>query len=314
MAYNNVISRTDAAALIPEDVTRDILKNVPQQSGALTLFRRAPNMSSKQQRMPVLSALPIAYFVNGDTGLKQTTEVNWANKFLEAEEIATIVPVPDAVLDDADYDIWGESKPLIVEAIGRTLDAAIFFGVNKPSTWPASIVSIASAAGNSYARGTNNAAAGGVAEDINQVMALVETDGFDVNGVIANRTMRGRLRGARNAQGDSNTEVSASEVYGETVEYPMRGLWPTGVSAAEMIMGDFTQGIIAIRQDITWKILDQAVIQDNTGAIIYNLAQQDMVAMRVVFRAAFQVSNAINYDQPSEAARSPWGLLLSPAT
>jgi len=314
VAYNNVISRTDAAALIPEDVTRDILKNVPQQSGALTLFRRAPNMSSKQQRMPVLSALPIAYFVNGDTGLKQTTEVNWANKFLEAEEIATIVPVPDAVLDDADYDIWGESKPLIVEAIGRTLDAAIFFGVNKPSTWPASIVSIASAAGNSYARGTNNAAAGGVAEDINQVMALVETDGFDVNGVIANRTMRGRLRGARNAQGDSNTEVSASEVYGETVEYPMRGLWPTGVSAAEMIMGDFTQGIIAIRQDITWKILDQAVIQDNTGAIIYNLAQQDMVAMRVVFRAAFQVSNAINYDQPSEAARSPWGLLLSPAT
>ena len=314
MAYNNVISRTDAAALIPEDVTRDILKNVPQQSGALTLFRRAPNMSSKQQRMPVLSALPIAYFVNGDTGLKQTTEVNWANKYLEAEEIATIVPVPDTVLDDADYDIWGESKPLIVEAIGRTLDAAIFFGVNKPSTWPASIVSIASAAGNSYARGTNNAAAGGVAEDINQVMALVETDGFDVNGVIANRTMRGRLRGARNAQGDSNTEVSASEVYGETVEYPMRGLWPTGVSAAEMIMGDFTQGIIAIRQDITWKILDQAVIQDNTGAIIYNLAQQDMVAMRVVFRAAFQVSNAINYDQPSEAARSPWGLLLSPAT
>jgi len=314
VAYNNVISRTDAAALIPEDVTRDILKNVPQQSGALTLFRRAPNMSSKQQRMPVLSALPIAYFVNGDTGLKQTTEVNWANKFLEAEEIATIVPVPDAVLDDADYDIWGESKPLIVEAIGRTLDAAIFFGVNKPSTWPASIVSIASAAGNTYARGTNNAAAGGIAEDINQVMALVETDGFDVNGVIANRTMRGRLRGARNAQGDSNTEVSASEVYGETVEYPMRGLWPTGVSAAEMIMGDFTQGIIAIRQDITWKILDQAVIQDNTGAIIYNLAQQDMVAMRVVFRAAFQVSNAINYDQPSEAARSPWGLLLSPAT
>jgi HK97 family phage major capsid protein len=314
VAYNNVISRTDAAALIPEDVTRDILKNVPQQSGALTLFRRAPNMSSKQQRMPVLSALPVAYFVNGDTGLKQTTEVNWANKYLEAEEIATIVPVSDAVLDDADYDIWGEAKPLIVEAIGRTLDAAIFFGVNKPSTWPASIASIASAAGNTYARGTNNAAAGGIAEDINQVMALVETDGFDVNGVIANRTMRGRLRGARNAQGDSNAEVSASEVYGETVEYPMRGLWPTGVSAAEMIMGDFTQGIIAVRQDITWKILDQAVIQDNTGAIIYNLAQQDMVAMRVVFRPAFQVSNAINYDQPSEAARSPWGVLLSPAT
>jgi HK97 family phage major capsid protein len=312
VAYNNVISRTDAAALIPEDVTRDILKNVPAESASLSLFRRAPNMSSKQQRMPVLSALPIAYFVAGDTGLKQTTEVNWANKYLEAEEIAVIVPVPDAVLDDADYDIWGESKPLIVEAIGRTLDAAIFFGVNKPSTWPASIVDIATAAGNVYARGTNNAAAGGLAEDINQLMALVEVDGHDVNGIVANRSMRGRLRGARNAQGDSNAEVNQDSAYGITVTYPMRGLWPTGAGAAELILGDFSQGIIAVRQDITWKILDQAVIQDNTGAIIYNLAQQDMVGLRVVFRAAFQVSNAINYDQPTESARSPWGVLTSP--
>jgi hypothetical protein len=80
-----------------------------------------------------------------------------------------------------------------------------------------------------------------------------------------------------------------------------------------MIAGDWSQGILGVRQDITYKILDQAVIQDNTGAIIYNLAQQDMVAMRVVARYAFQVSNTINYDQPVEAQRSPWGVLLSPA-
>jgi len=312
-AYDNVVSRSDAAALIPEDVTREILKNAPGQSAALSLFRRAPNMSSKQRRLPVLSALPVAYFVNGDTGMKQTTELNWANKYLEAEEIAVIVPVPDAVLDDADYDIWGEARPLIVEAIGRTMDAAIFFGVNKPSTWPTHITGIASGAGNIYARGTNNAAAGGIAEDINQTMSLVEVDGHDVNGMIANRTVRGRLRGARNAQGDKHPEVTQDSAYGENISYPMRGLWPTGLSAAELILGDFSQGIVAIRQDITWKILDQAVIQDNTGAIIYNLAQQDMVAMRVVFRAAFQVSNVINFDQPTEALRSPWAVMTSPA-
>jgi len=271
-------------------------------------------MSSKQRRIPVLSALPIAYFVNGDTGLKQTTELNWANKYLEAEEIACIVPVPDAVLDDADYDIWGEARPAIVEAIGRTLDAAIFFGVNKPSTWPASIVSIATAAGNVYARGTNNAAAGGVSEDINQAMALTEVDGYEVSGMIAGTSYKGRLRGARNAQGDKHPEVDQNSAYGVDIQYPMRGLWPTGASAAEVIMGDFSQGILALRQDITWKILSEAVIQDNTGTIIYNLAQQDMVAMRVVFRAAFQVSNAINYDQPTEANRSPWSVLTAPAT
>lgn len=313
MPYNNIISRSDAAALIPEDVAAEIASHMPDASAALSLFRRV-SMSREQQRMPVLSALPVAYFVNGDTGLKQTTEVSWANKYLDVEEIATIVPIPEAVLDDTNFDVWGEIRPLIEEAIGRTLDAAIFFGTNKPSVWPAHIVSIASGAGNTYVRGTNGAAAGGIAEDISQVFATVENDGFDVNGGIAARTMRGRLRGARNAQGDRHDEVNQDNVLGESITYPMPGLWPTGLSAPELIAGDWTQGILGVRQDITYKILDQAVIQDNTGAIIYNLAQQDMVAMRVVARYAFQVSNTINYDQPVEAQRSPWGVLLSPAT
>jgi hypothetical protein len=69
---------------------------------------------------------------------------------------------------------------------------------------------------------------------------------------------------------------------------------------------------MGIRQDISWKVLTEAVIQDNTGAIVYNLAQQDMVAMRMVMRAGWQVSNAINYDQPTEALRYPAGVLRAP--
>jgi HK97 family phage major capsid protein len=310
--YDNITSRTDTSALVPEDVADEILTKVPEASGALSLLRRGTRMSSKQQRMPVLAALPVAYFVNGDTGLKQTTELNWANKYLEAEEIACIVPVPEAVLDDINFDIWGEAKPLLVEAIGRTLDAAVFFGVNKPSTWPTHIAGIATGAGNTYTRGTATAANGGIAEDFNQLFSLIETDGFDVDGVIANRSLRGRLRSHRTTTGENTGEVSTASVWGEDIQYPMRGLWPTGSGAVEAIAGDMSQGIIAMRQDITWKLLDQAVIQDNTGAIVFNLAQQDMVALRVVFRAAYQVSNVVNYDQPVEANRSPWGVLVAP--
>src|SRR5690349_17214499 len=118
MPYNSVISRTDAAALIPEEVAAEVLDLVPQQSAALTMFMQA-TMGRAQQRMPVISALPVAYFVNGDTGIKQTSEANWANKFLNAEELACIVPIPENVLDDADYDIWGNLRPKLAEAIGR---------------------------------------------------------------------------------------------------------------------------------------------------------------------------------------------------
>lgn len=313
MPFTNIISRTDAAALIPEEVTNLMMTNLQAESAALNLFRRT-TMSAAQSRMPVISALPTAYFVSGDTGQKQTTEVNWANKYLNAEELAAIVPIPEAVLDDTSFDVWGTVRPLLEQAAGRAIDAAVFFGTNKPASWPTDITAAAVAAGNVYARGTNAAAAGGIAEDINQLMGLLEADGYAVNGFVTRTTYKARLRGARATDGQKIMDVSASTVEGESIRYVMPGLWPTGLSVAEMFAGDWTQQILAVRQDFTYKILDQAVIQDNTGAIVYNLAQQDMVALRLVIRVAWATANPLNYEQAVEADRYPVAVLRSPAS
>jgi len=312
MPYSNIISRTDAQALIPEDVVNTIIQNMVKQSAALTLFRRA-TMAHNQQSMPVLSALPLAYFVNGDTGLKQTTEVAWGNKYLNVEEIAVFVPIPENVLDDASFDMWGEIRPRIEEAIGRTLDAAVFFGVNKPASWPTDIAASAVAAGNVVARGTAAQAAGGIATDISQLMGAIESDGFDVNGFVTTRSYRRFFRDARDSQGQRLLDVALNTIEGERVIYTMNGLWPTGLSAAELFAGDWSQFVLAVRKDITYKIFDQAVLQDNTGAVMFNLAQQDMVALRATFRVAWQVANPMTHEQQTEANRYPVGVLRSPA-
>jgi HK97 family phage major capsid protein len=312
VAYNNIISRVDAQARIPEQVSNEILVNLANESAALKMFKRT-TMSTNQTRMPVLAALPTAYFVSGDTGLKQTTEVNWANKYLNAEELAAIVPIPQAVLDDAGFDIWAEIRPLLEQAIGRAIDAAIFFNVNKPASWPTAIAAAAIAAGNTAVRGASAAAIGGIAQDVNLLMGFVEADGYTVNGFVAPTAYKARLRGARDTTGQQVMDVSLNTIYGLPVAYAMAGQWPASATGvAELFAGDWSQQIIAVRRDFDAKILDQAVIQDNTGAIIYNLAQQDMVAMRLTFRVAWQTANTLNYEGVADANRYPAAVLTTP--
>ena len=116
---NNIITRTDLSGLIPENVTREIIQGVAAESAVLRMGRRLPNMTSRTQAMNVLDMLPMAYWVDGDTGFKRTSKQAWDKKKIYAEELAVIIPIPEAVLDDADYDIWAEIKPRIVEAFGQ---------------------------------------------------------------------------------------------------------------------------------------------------------------------------------------------------
>lgn len=308
MPYNSLVSRADSQALVPEEVSNILLTNLMESSAVIALSRKA-RISTNQVRMPVLATLPSAYWVTGDTGLKQTTDMTWSNKYLDVEELAVIVPIPEAVLDDTAFNMWGEIRPACETAISRAFDEAVLFGVNKPASWPAAIAVEAEARGHTVTRGTATAAQGGVAEDLNDAMAMVEADGYDVNGFIADRTYRALLRGARDTTGQKLLDVSTNEIEGAPLRYVTPGLWPTGADQPEMILGDWEQSIVGIRQDITAKVLDQAVISDNTGAIIYNLAQQDMVALRLVFRVAWQIGNTLNFSNETEATRYPWSIL-----
>jgi HK97 family phage major capsid protein len=316
LAYNNIVSRTNAQALVPEVVSNEILGGLVNQSAALTMFRRV-QMATNATRLPVLSALPTAYFVSPtDTGLKQTTEVAWANKYLNVEELAAIVPIPESVLDDAQFDVWGSIMPLLTDAIARTIDAAVFFGTNKPSTWGGAIVTDATTAGNVVNRsvGTARTDKAGLAGYFSDAMAQVEADGYTPDGIVANTTYRGMLRNTRDANGNLLAEVSPTGIYGLPVAYPMRGLWPASATgAAEAIVGDFSQAILGVRQDITYKLITEGVIQDGTGAIQYNLPQQDLVALRVVFRCAFQTANTINYDNPVAGSRYAFSVIKQAA-
>ena len=289
-----ITNRADAEAIIREQVISTIFQDAPKQSTFMSLARKLPNMTSNQTRMRVLDFLPTAYWVDGDTGMKQTTRQAWDNVFIEAAELAVIVPIPEAVLDDAEFDIFGEITPRVNEAIGQRVDSAIIFGVNRPRNWQNDIITLARQAGNNVAVSSSPdyynllLGEGGV-------ISKVEEDGFMATGALAAMSMRAKLRGIRATDGSLifKSDMQGSTNYaldGAPMYFPQNGAYDNTI--AQLIVGDFKQAVYSIRQDVTVKILDQGVIQDpTTKEIVYNLAQQDMVALRIVFRMGWALPN-----------------------
>lgn len=336
MPYNSQITRTGIGSntttnvpggLIPEDAANEIIKNATEQSAVMRLARRLPNMSTAQRRMPVLNALPTAYFINAggnpsDTGFKQTTQMQWGDVFINAEEIAVIVPIPENVLADSAFDLWSEVRPAVAEAIGLAFDRAVLFGTNKPTIWPAGLVSQITSAGNAVEHDDVPTTPGSDIYDeifgVDGVIAKVEEDGFAVNGHLANLKLRAMLRGLRDTQGNpiftqDMRQVGSYVLDSDPVVFPTNGAI-TPADTQLLISGDWNKLVYAVRQDVSWKLLTEAVITDpgNSNAIVYNLAQQDMVALRVTFRAGWALPKPVS--RISGTSGLPFAALVNEVT
>lgn len=311
----SIIDRSGAESLIPTQESNEIIQGAITQSAVLSRGRRLANMTSRQYKMPVLDMLPIAYFVNGDTGQKQTTKQQWDKKYITAEEIAVIVPIPEAVLDDSEYDIWAEVRPRITEAFGKVIDSAILFGVDKPTSWRNDVVATATAAGTIVTLGSaDNLYDKIMSED--GVIAKVENCGYFVNGHMADISMRAKLRGLKNTNGDPlfKSDLQGSTQYaldGSPMVFPNNGAFDK--SKALMISGDFSQLVYSIRQDITFKLFTEGVVQNTDGSIAYNLMQNDMVALRAVMRLGWEIPNPINSVEKNKEKRCPFAVMKAGA-
>ena len=275
------IGRSDV--VIPEDLAKDIVKSATQASTVLSLpgvnIRR---MSRKEHKIPVSATLATAAWV-AEEGTKSQSTATWDSKTITAEELAAIVTVHDSVLDDADFDLFDEIKPQLAEAIASAFDAAVLFGTNAPASFPNSVVEHAVAAGYEIEDGAGQ----DLAADVNAAMALVEDDGYAINGHVARLAVKSRLRGLRDDNGQPifvsslANDGAAASLYGEAIAFSANGAWDP--DAATLATGDFSKLCIGLRQDLTFTTSKEATV----GGV--SLFETDRTALRVVFRAGFQI-------------------------
>ena len=296
-----MITKKNAEALFSVDEVSDIIQGVIKESAVLKMFTQLPNMTSGAMRMRVLDGLPMAYWVGStNNGRKNLTEMAWANKYIVPEELAVIVPIKEDVLDDASIDIWAQVRPRLVEAIGKKIDQAILVGVDKPAGFRADLLTSILNAGAYVTQG-----GGTLYSAINDAMVKVEESGYNPTGIIGGVDVKGKFRMMLDTSGQP---IKGTEIDELPKAYIDNGAWDK--TKAQMIVGDFSQAVYSIRQDITYKLLTEAVIQDpSDGTIKYNLAQEDMVALRVVMRLGWEIPNPINALQPDESVRFPFAAI-----
>ena len=281
-------------------VMSDIIEGVVSKSTVLQIFRRLPNMSTGKMKMRVLDALPVAYWVDAktDNGRKKLTKQAWDNKFITAEEIAVIVPIKQDLLDDADFDIWASVKPRLIEAFGKKIDDAILLGVDRPNGFRADLVTSVINAGAEVTPASGDT----LYKSINDAMVKVEESGYEPNAIVGGIDIKGKFRMMVDSTGQP---IKGTEIDQITKHYVTNGAWDK--TKSQLIVGDFSQAVYSIRQDIEFKLLEEAIIQDpTTGDILYNLAQEDMVALRVTMRLGWEIPNPINALQPDGSKRFPF--------
>ena len=310
--YDAAIARTVGTdPLVPEPLVASVIQEATKSSAALQQCRTV-TLSAKTSRQPVLSSLPSAYWVSGDTGLKQTSKAEWENVDLVAEEVAVIVPVPEAYVADSGVPIWDEVRPLLGQAIGTLLDQAVIFGTGAPSTFGDSIFEVADAAGNEVVAGTGE----DLGVDVANLGVLLAEQGYNLSGFISKPGFQWQLVGIRSTDGAPiyQTDFATGEragLYGRPLNEVTNGAWDS--DSAVLIGGDFSKAILGIRQDISYKVFTEGVISDGSGNVVLNLMQQDSVAIRVVARYAFATAKPVTTLEDSAALRAPFAF-LSPAT
>jgi HK97 family phage major capsid protein len=290
------ISRAEVATAIQEAYNDTLLLAATQASTVLSAFQTV-NMGSKLTHLPVLATIPEAGWVSESAtaagGVKPQSKATWQDRTLVAEEIAVILPVHENVIDDANVGILTELASLGGQAIGKKLDQAVIFGVDKPSSWVSKSLL---QAGVDAGQAVNNVAGVANESDLvgasNKIAERLATAGYSPDTILASLSLRYRIANLRTQYGEPvfqpegapGLDPSANAGFnGFNAFFNRNGAWNTAL--AEAVIVDSSRVKIGVRQDITVKFLDQATL--GTGANQINLAERDMVALRLKARFAY---------------------------
>lgn len=292
----------NSSVVLPVEYGREIIRGLIGRSKALELGRRLPDMRGKTYKLNVNSYLPVAGWVKNSqtTPNSEGTEINrkpistyaFEGVDIVAEELAVIVPISENTLADVEdfgIELAGELEEQVIGAFQSAIDSAVFFGVGSPWTNFGGVVAGATSASATVAWDGQ----GGTSfyEAVNEAMRLVETSGYLPNAILGGPSLNYAYRSSITTLGINVAEQGEIGQLARHID--LTGGFNEGSAFA--VVGDFRYLVYSFREEMSMKLLTESVIQDpNSGNILYNLSQQDMVALRFTMRLGFALPNPVN--------------------
>ena len=294
--YNQTGDEARGGYLVPEELQAEVLRIAEAEYGiARREFTYLPfSGPGNERKIPTLASSVSVSWVN-EAGSKPGTNPTFGLVTQTLKKLAAIIPFTEEILEDSVINLTQLVATLFAEAVSKEEDVQFLYGTGAPWT---GILN----------NGSVETVSLGIAEGVSDVTfeKLIDMQDECASGALAgakyymNRTIYSYLRKLR------ADAVSASDGKGmfllppnkksieDILDYPIElsdALPDKTLAGADkpfVIFGNLKlAAIFGDKQQIRAKLLDQATITDGDGQTTINLAEEDMIALRLEERVGY---------------------------
>ena len=284
------VSPDDAKAgiTIPSELLAEIYRFIPDYGVARRNMRYLPFSGPGNERDITALAAAVNVYWTGEGVKKTSTQPKFSPVTQTLKKMAAICPLTEEIIEDSAIPLKSLLGELFAEAIGVEEDFQFLAGVGTPWT------------------GILNNASVNVTYQLTAGTANVHTDDLlnMKKGIPASARRNAKyyfnpdteilLQQLKDEQGryilQQPTDSAPGKLWGNAYELTDALPAPDDVDAGDpwIIFGDFKKcAILGDKQQIRVKLLEEGTITDTDGQTTINLAEQDMVALRIVERAGY---------------------------
>ena len=286
----NTIDDDHAGYLVPPELQAEVLRIAQTFGLARSAMRYLPfSGPGNERKIPALGSSVNVYWTN-EKAKKTSTQPTFGLVTQTLKKLAAIVPFTEEILEDSAINLTALVAELFAEAVAKEEDIQFFTGTGLPWT---------GVLNNGQVNVAYQAVAGVANLTADDLLGMIDAT---PSGALAgakfymNRTVLSVIRKLKGVDGQYIYQNPGQGQPATIWDYPVvtSDAFPTAsaVSGAPYVLfGNLQLGcVFGDKQQLRTQLLDQATITDVDGQTTINLAEQDMVALRIVERVGYVVA------------------------